>query len=30
VRDAKQNLGVYAEVAEPGEVAVGDEVELLE
>lgn len=29
VRDANQNLGVYATVEEPGTVAVGDAVELL-
>lgn len=29
VRDAAQNLGVYAEVEAPGRVAVGDEVALL-
>jgi uncharacterized protein YcbX len=29
VRDANQNLGVYATVEEPGPVAVGDSVELL-
>jgi MOSC domain-containing protein len=29
VREAEQKLGVYARVAEPGEVALGDTVELL-
>jgi uncharacterized protein len=29
VREADQNLGVYADVVEPGEVAVGDELHLL-
>jgi MOSC domain-containing protein YiiM len=29
VREAGGNLGVYAKVAEPGRVAVGDPVELL-
>jgi uncharacterized protein len=29
VRDADQNLGVYATVEEPGKVAVGDRVELI-
>ncbi|HBZ69485.1 MAG TPA: Fe-S oxidoreductase [Deltaproteobacteria bacterium] len=30
VREAAQKLGVYARIAEPGEVAVGDTVELLD
>ena len=30
VRDAAQNLGVYATVVSPGRVAVGDAVELIE
>jgi uncharacterized protein YcbX len=29
VRDAQQNFGVYATVAQPGEVAVGDPVDLI-
>jgi hypothetical protein len=29
VRDANQNLGVYANVETPGEVAVGHEITLL-
>lgn len=30
VREADQNLGVYADVVEPGEVDLGDELELLQ
>ena len=29
VRDADQNLGVYAKVATPGEIRLGDVVELI-
>ena len=29
VRDAGQNLGVYAAVEQPGRVAVGDRIELI-
>ena len=30
VRESGGNLGVYASVEEPGEVAAGDEIELLD
>ena len=29
VREADQNLGVYADVVEPGEVVVGDDLVML-